>query len=119
MSAGKKRQRDDDGHQTTFARVDQETSQYFNEINTHFKTLDSHEDKQLLANNVLEEAAERGAEVATDAACSRVLEALLPFASIEAISKYAKHCVEGENLGKLCTRYVEYIDASTAPTGHI
>jgi hypothetical protein len=86
------------------SRIDKETLNYFAEIDTHFKSLTDDEDRQLLAGNVLGDAAGREADLATDAACSRVLEALLPFASNEALCTFTTACVEGENLGTMCTR---------------
>ena len=75
------------------------------EIAGHLKTLDSDEDRQLLADNVLEEAAARAADVATDAACSRVLESLLPHASTERLCAFVAACVEGDSLATVCTRW--------------
>ena len=88
------------------SRLDAEQLSYYAEIDTHFKSLTDDEDKHLLANNVLGDAAGREAEVATDAACSRVLEALLSFASTEALCTFTKACVEGDSLGTMCTRWV-------------
>lgn len=62
------------------------------------------EDRQLLADNALAEAAGREAEVAADAACSRVLEALLPHAATQQLAAFTRGCVEGEGLGELCTQ---------------
>ena len=50
-------------------------------------------------------AAGRQAEVAADAACSRVLEGLLPHASGAALCAFVRGCVEGESLGAICTRW--------------
>ena len=95
-----------EGSQGRHSRLDAEQLSYYAEIDTHFKGLTDDEDKHLLANNVLGDAAGREAEVATDAACSRVVEALLPFASTEALCTFTKSCVEGDSLGTMCTRWV-------------
>lgn len=57
-----------------------------------------------MADNALGEAAGSEARVASDAACSRVLEALLPHASVAALAGFVGACVDGENLGATCTR---------------
>ena len=95
-----------EGSQGRHSRLDAEQLSYYAEIDTHFKGLTDDEDKHLLANNVLGDAAGREAEVATDAACSRVVEALLPFASTEALCTFTNSCVEGDSLGTMCTRWV-------------
>jgi hypothetical protein len=87
------------------SRLDKETLSYYAEIDAHFKTLSDEEERQLAADAALAEAAERGPEVAADAACSRVLEALLPAASGSAVAAFTRACVEGEGLGLLCTRW--------------
>lgn len=65
--------------------------------------MDDDEERQLLADNVLEEAAGRAAALATDAACSRVLEALLPLASTPRLAAFVSACVSGEALATVCT----------------
>ena len=101
MPAQKRDRESGDGRRS---RIDKETLNYFAEIDTHFKSLTDDEGRQLLAGNVLGDAAGREADLATDAACSRVLEPLLPFASNEALCTFTTACVEGENLGTMCTR---------------
>ena len=109
VMSGKKRGRDaaedGGGARPRYSRLDAETLGYYSEIDTHFKSLTDDEEKQLLADNALGETAGREAAVATDAACSRVLEALLPFASTEALCTFTRACVEGENLGAMCIRW--------------
>ncbi len=94
-----------DSERPRFSKVDQETSSYFAEISNHFKALEDDEEKQLVADNALGEAAGTEARVASDAACSRVLEALLPHASIPALATFMGALCEGENLGATCTRW--------------
>jgi hypothetical protein len=87
-----------------FSRVDKETLAYFQEIDSHLKSLEDEEEKHLLAGNVLEGVLEKEVDVVTDAACSRVLEALLPWAGVPTLCAFAAKCLEGENLGTICTR---------------
>lgn len=84
--------------------MDAETSSYFAEIASHFQTLEDDEERGLVADNALGEAAGQEPRVAADAACSRVLEALLPHASVPALAAFVAACCEGENLGATCTR---------------
>jgi hypothetical protein len=111
--AGHKRGREDGagggrahaGERHSFSRVDADTATYFREIDGTLKTLDDDSEKRLLADNVLEEAAGQEVEIATDAACSRVVEALIAHASLERQAAFLSKCVEGENLGGICTRW--------------
>eukprot|EP00887_Chlorella_sp_A99_P004080 scaffold23.g4080.t1 len=96
---GEKRRREEGevaapGGRPRFSSLDAETLSFFEEIAGHLKTLDSDEERGLLADNVLEEAAGRAAALATDAACSRVLESLLPLASTERLCGFVAACVE-------------------------
>lgn len=50
-------------------QVDADTSKYFAEISAHFKGLADGEERQLVADNALAEAAGAEARVACDAAC--------------------------------------------------
>lgn len=88
------------------SRLDAETLAYYGEIDGRMAELQQEdaEERSLLADNALGEAGGREAEVATDAACSRVLERLLPHASTEALCTFTRACVEGESLGAMCTR---------------
>ena len=88
-----------------FSRVDEETATYFSEIAKHLETLDDEGDRELLAENVLGEAAGKEALVASDAACSRVVERLIPYAGTAALIAFLEACTEGENLGAVCTRW--------------
>ncbi|GAB4813915.1 hypothetical protein N2152v2_000961 [Parachlorella kessleri] len=102
--AGQKRGRAEaEAERPRFSKVDQETSKYYEEISNHFKTLEDGEERQLVADNALGEAAGSEPRVASDAACSRVLETLLPHASIPALSAFVGALCEGENLGATCT----------------
>ena len=91
-----------------YSKVDAETGAYFAEIAATFKALpdDDPEQRQLVADSALGEAAGGEARVASDAACSRVLEALLPHASAPALAAFVGALCEGENLGATCTRWV-------------
>ncbi|KAL4419124.1 hypothetical protein ABPG77_004516 [Micractinium sp. CCAP 211/92] len=95
---GQKRERE--GEKRGHSRLPAETLQYFEEVAGRLKELDDDEERQLLADNALGEA---DSGVATDAACSRVVEALLPHASTGVLATFAKSVVEGENLGAMCT----------------
>lgn len=90
-----------------FSRLDEETLSYFREVETHFKDLeDNGEEKEILVNNVFEEVNGRESEIVCDAACSRVVETLLPHASKALLKEFARKCIEGDNLGIICTSYV-------------
>ena len=65
-----------------------------------------------MADNALGEAAGSEPRVASDAACSRVLETLLPHASITALTAFVGALCEGENLGATCTRYAGLVMGS-------
>jgi hypothetical protein len=86
------------------SRVDAETLKYYEEIGSHFKTLDDDEEKQVLAENVLAETEGKETEVVPDAACSRVVESLIPYASIPVLDKFLRGCIQEENLGVICTK---------------
>ncbi|PRW20602.1 pumilio-like protein 23 [Chlorella sorokiniana] len=111
--AGKKREREGEEaapggggerKQRGYSRLDAETASYYGEIGGRFAELDDDEERTLLADNALGECVERGAaDVGTDAACSRVLEKLLPHASSESLCAFTQACVEGDNLGTMCT----------------
>ena len=94
------------GKRSGHSRLDAETLSYYAEIDGRIAELgqEDAEERSLLADNALGEAGGREAEVATDAACSRVLERLLPHASTEALCTFTKACVEGDSLGAMCTR---------------
>jgi hypothetical protein len=94
-----------------FSKVDSSTLAYFTEIDEHFKSLTDDEEKHILADNALGEARGKEAQVATDAACSRVVEALIPHASTQVLCIYLSQCVEGENLAVVCTRYGSHLHA--------
>lgn len=86
-------------------RLDAGTLSYFEEIAQNLKSseLDAQQ-KELLANNALEEAAGIAVDVATDAVTSRVIESLLPTVSLNSLRSFLKSCIDGENLGNLCSR---------------
>lgn len=101
---GQKRERDGEGAPRRGSKLDAETLAYYAEIDETLQGLEEPEERQLLADNVLGDAEGREVEVATDAACSRVLEKLLPCATTEALCKFSRACVEGDGLGTMCTR---------------
>lgn len=106
-----KRRRNDDGDVAPpqrYSRLNDEILRYFQEIDAHFSLLDDEEAKSLLVDNVLDEIRNQETEVVPDAVCSRVIEKLLPFATATALSSFVGRCLEGENLGLICTRYDIY-----------
>lgn len=105
---GQKREREE---RPRHSRLPEDTSSYFREVAERLKDLDDDEERQLLADNALEEA---HAGVAIDAECSRVVEALLPHVSTPNLCKFTKSCVEGETLGMMCTRWVAAAAAAGA-----
>ena len=106
--AGAKRAREEEGagggERPRVSRVDAATSSYFEELSATLRSLYDDEERQLLADNALDEVEGREAEVAADAACSRVVEALLPLASPDRSCRFLTNCVAGDNLGAVCTR---------------
>lgn len=84
------------------SRLDAATLSYYEELSSTFAGLEDPEDRQLAADNALGEA---NIQVACDAACSRVVEALLPAAGTPAVCAFAAALTEGENLGLMCTRW--------------
>jgi hypothetical protein len=86
------------------SRLDDETLRYYAEIDKHFKELQEDEERQLLANNVISDMQGKETEIVPDAACSRVLEALLPYTSNDVLDLFVRGCIQGENLGQICTR---------------
>lgn len=117
-----------------FHRLDEETIQYFQEVKSHFDTLEDAEEQALLVQpfcfllhptdlvrsarnrvreacmqqvgNVLEDMAGKEVKVCTDAACSRILEALLPAAQAQQLAAFlgAFFAGEGEAFCELCAR---------------
>ena len=65
------------------------------------------EDRALLAANALSEAEGRQLSIATDAACSRALEALLPAAAPAAVASFARAMADPENYWELVSRCIE------------
>jgi hypothetical protein len=91
-----------------YSRLDQNTLNYFREVDAHFKGLtdDDQEDKEILVQNVFEELGGREAEIVCDAECSRIVESLMPHASQQVLRDFSHNCLTGENLGLICTSYV-------------
>ncbi|KAK9812727.1 hypothetical protein WJX72_002737 [[Myrmecia] bisecta] len=97
-----------DGHGTASSdrfrhRLDEETVGYFTEVKTHFDSLEDAEEKSLLVGNVLEEAVGKELKVATDAGCSRILEAFLGSADAAHLGAFTSVFLEGEAWGTLAT----------------
>ncbi|KAL0051826.1 hypothetical protein WJX82_002725 [Trebouxia sp. C0006] len=89
---------DDAAPQARLPRATQEIVTYFEELKSHFDGLDDKEEQSLLVANALEEASGQECAVATDPACSRVLEALLPAAEPQQIAKFFQAVLKGEGL---------------------
>lgn len=85
-------------------RATQEIVTYFEELRSHFDSLDDADDQSLLVANALEEASGQECAVATDAACSRVLEALLPSAQPQQLAKFFQAVLKGEGLMAMASR---------------
>ena len=66
------------------------------------------EDRALLAANALAEAEGRQLSIATDAACSRALEALLPAAAPAAVAGFARALAGPDNYWELVSRWVGF-----------
>lgn len=86
-------------------RATQEIVTYFEELKSHFDSLDDKEEQSLLVANALEEASGQECAVATDAACSRVLEALLPSAEPQQLAKFFQAVLTGDGLIAMASRY--------------
>ena len=78
------------------------------QVRATLDSLDDPEERSLLADNALEEASGRENEVASDPACSRVLEVLLGAASGDAVLNFAKAVLTGDKLLALATKYVTH-----------
>lgn len=103
MNMQKSSQNGDNGR---YSRLDSSTLSYFEEINSHLKSTEDDEEKHLIADNALEEAAGREAEIAADATTSRVIESLIHVASLSSLIKFTNACIDGDSLGYICSRYV-------------
>ena len=86
-------------------RATQEIVTYFEELKSHFDSLDDKEEQSLLVANALKEASGQECAVATDAACSRVLEALLPSAEPQQLANFFRAVLKGDGLMALASRY--------------
>ena len=86
-------------------RATQEIVTYFQELKSHFDSLDDKEEQSLLVANALEEASGQECAVATDAACSRVLEVLLPCAEPQQLAKFFQAVLRGDGLMAMASRY--------------
>jgi len=62
------------------------------------------EERSLLAGNALGEASGRELSIATDAACSRALEALLPAAAPVAVAAFARALAQPDDYWELASR---------------
>ena len=87
-------------------RATQEIVTYFEELRSHFDSLDDREEQSLLVANALEEASGQECAVATDAGCSRVLEVLLPSAEPQQLAKFFQALLAGEGLMRTASRCV-------------
>ncbi len=96
---------DDAAPQARLPRASQEIVTYFEELKSHFDGLDDKEEQSLLVANALEEASGQECAVATDPACSRVLEALLPAAEPQQIAKFFQAVLKNEGLMAMASRY--------------
>ena len=96
---------DDAAPQGRLPRATQEIVTYFEELKSHFDGLDDKEEQSLLVANALEEASGQECAVATDPACSRVLEALLPAAEPQQIAKFFQAVLKGDGLMAMASRY--------------
>ena len=103
---GAKRQRG------TFSSVDVDTAAYFSEVRATLATLETEEERELLANGALAESSGMETEIAGDGICSRVLEALLPIAGADAVMAFAAPLTKPDAFLKLATR----CSSPSAPT---
>ena len=80
---------------------------YFEELKTHFDSLDDKEEQSLLVANALEEASGQEGAVITDPTCSRILEALLPAAEPQQLIQFFEAVLRGQGLLHIASRYNE------------
>jgi hypothetical protein len=92
-------------HDKFHNRLDESTVSYFTEVKGHFDALEDDEERGHLVTNVLEEASGKELQVATDAACSRVLEALLPHAEPSSLLRFFKAFSVDGKLLTLASKY--------------
>ncbi|PSC67230.1 Pumilio 23 [Micractinium conductrix] len=95
---GQKREREEPRER--YSKLPSEEESYWKELGETLAGIDDPGERRLLAENSLEGA---GVPAATDAASSRIIEALLPAASTPALAAFTRACVDGENLGLMCT----------------
>ena len=89
-------------------RLDADMRAYFQEVKSHFDALgDDPQERHVVADSCLQEAVSRPLQVATDADCSRILEALLPCASEEAVIRLLEGLLDdGSTWLTVCTKYL-------------
>lgn len=86
-------------------RLDTDVLAYFHEVRSHFDAVDDAEERQRIADNCLQEALTRPLQVATDAECSRILEAFVSCASEEGLIALADSLVDEQTWLTVCTKY--------------
>ena len=96
--------KDDAAQSVRPPRATQELVTYFEELKSHFDSLDDKEEKALLVTNALAEASGQECAVATDPACSRVLEALIPAAEPQRLASFFQAVLKGEGLMSMASR---------------
>ena len=109
---GQKREREEPRER--YSKLPSEEESYWKELGETLAGIDDPGERRLLAENSLEGA---GVPAATDAASSRIIEALLPAASTPALAAFTRACVDGENLGLMCTRCGRRQAAASAAGG--
>lgn len=87
----------------------------FSQVVQALSALQDAEDRALLAANALAEAEGRQLSIATDAACSRALETLLPAAAPAAVASFARAMADPENYWELVSRWVVPLFLSKHP----
>ena len=86
-------------------RLDSEALAYFHEIRSHFDSLQEAQERTVIADNCLQEAAAKPLQAATDAECSRIIEVLLPSASEEGLIAFAEGLLEESAWLTLATKW--------------
>ena len=97
------------------SRVEPETLAYLSEVSSHYASLDDPEEKQLLLANVMEELQGKELRIATDAATSRMLEALLAGASARQLMQFLQAFTNEDELYKLAGGYATLHGMDCAP----
>lgn len=85
-------------------RLDEETLQYFTELQAHLESLEEEEEQQSLIQRAFEEAAGQELKIVTDPTASRVFEALLYRSPPAELHKFQQALLDAESFLKAASK---------------